>query len=111
MAESAIALLQPTPGTTQTEAPEPSAQTGSATDRLSEDKERLLLALNAAADGLPEDRVAQISKLSQTRANVYLNELKTEGFVRQRLRVGQRANHWLVSTPGKAYLVRHDLVA
>ena len=111
LAESAIALLQPAPGTTPHQTPGSSTQISSGAGRLSEDKERLLLALNAATDGLPEDRVAQISGVSQTRANVYLHELKTEGFVRQRLRAGQRMSHWLVSTPGRAYLVQHDLVA
>ena len=111
LAESAIALIQTAPGTTPHQAAEASAQKGSGTGRLSEDKERLLLALNAASDGLPEDRVAQMSRVSQTRANVYLTELQADGFVRQRLRVGQRVNHWIVSTPGKAYLVQHDLVA
>jgi hypothetical protein len=111
LAESAIALLQPAPGTTPHKTAGSSPQPSSGTGRLSKDKERLLLALNAATDGLPEDRVAQISGVSQTRAHVYLHELKAEAFVRQRLRAGQRVSHWLVSTLGKAYLVQHDLVA
>lgn len=111
LADCAIALLHSASESAPNQTPETSAQKGFRSGRLSEDKERLLLALNAAADGLTEDRVAQISKISQTRANVYLTELQTEGFVRQRLRVGQRVNHWLVSTPGKAYLVQHNLVA
>jgi TIR domain len=111
LAECAIALLRPTPGATPHQTPGPGTQNGSDTGRLSEEKERLLLALNCFTDGLREDQVAQKSSVSQTRANVYLTELQAKGFVRQRLRVGQRMNHWLVSTPGKAYLVQHDLVA
>ena len=79
--------------------------------RLSEDKERLLLALNGASDGLGEDQVARLAAVSSTKTSVYLAELQSLGFVRRRLRVGQRVNHWLVRTPGQAYLVAHQLAA
>ena len=79
--------------------------------RLPEDKERLLLALNGASDGLGEDQVARLAAVSPTKTSVYLTELQSLGFVRQRLRAGQRVNHWLVSTPGQAYLIEHQLVA
>jgi hypothetical protein len=110
LAECAIALIQPC--ASNVGAPAPPASHSHAAVRLSEEKEKLLLALNGAPDGLTEDRVAQISGLSQTRANVYLHELHTDGgYVNQRMRVGQRINHWLIRTPGKAYLVQHNLVA
>lgn len=95
--------------------PVPTARPVDASDdsagRLPEDKERLLLALNGARDGLGEDQVARLAAVSPTKTSVYLAELQSLGFVRQRLRVGQRINHWLVSTPGQAYLVEHQLVA
>lgn len=111
LAESAIALLKPAVGATSGHAAEDKFRAAASAGRLPEEKERLLLALNAVTDGLLEDRVAQIANVSQTRASVYLHELQGEGFVRQRLLVGQRVNHWLVSTRGQSYLVRHELVA
>ena len=111
LAESAIALLKPAFGSTPRHPAEEESRVAARADRLTEEKERLLLALNAASGGLPEDRVAQIANVSQTRASVYLHELQGRGFVSQRLRVGQSVNHWLVSTPGQSYLVQHELVA
>lgn len=111
LAESAIALLQPNVGGNSQAARALIEQSSFHDVRLPTEKEKLLLELEAALDGLPEDRAAQLAGLSQTRASVYLHELQAEGYVRQRLRVGQHVNHWLVSTPGQTYLVQHDLVA
>ena len=79
--------------------------------RLDGDREQILIALADASDGLPEDSVAQAAGLSGTRAAVYLNDLQESGYVRRRLRVGQRVNHWLISAPGQAYLVLHNIAA
>lgn len=106
LAESAAALVQASPTSTN----QVIEQAGEAMpERLSEKKERLLLALNSATDGLPEDRLAQLAVVGPAGASVYLHELQSEGYVRPRLRVGQRVNHWLISVPGQAYLVQHGL--
>ena len=82
-----------------------------APDRLLAEKEKLLLTLNEFSDGLPEDRLAALVGLSGARASVFLHELEQSGLSRRRLRVGQRVNHWLISTLGQSYLVNNDLVA
>lgn len=107
LAESAAALVQASP------APRSNATSrqalGSMPVRLSDNKEKLLLALNVVADGLPEDEAAQNAQVGKTTASVCLHELQNDGFVRQRLRVGQRVNHWLISVLGQAYLVQRGL--
>ena len=81
------------------------------TERLSHEKEKLLLFLNMAADGLPESALANFSSLGHTHVSVYLHDLQAAAYVRQRLRAGQRTKHWLITVPGQAYLVRNELVA
>lgn len=107
LAESAAALVHASPATRSNAISDQAL--GSMPVRLSDNKEKLLLALNVAADGLPEDEAAQDAVVSKTTASVCLDELQRDGFVRQRLRVGQRMNHWLISVPGQAYLVQHGL--
>ena len=101
LAERAVSLASPVVPSIVPRAP----------DRLPAAKEKLLLALNESSDGLPEDTLAALVGLSGARASVYLHELEQARLTRRRLRVGQRVNHWLISTPGQSYLVSNDLVA
>jgi hypothetical protein len=80
-------------------------------DRLSTGEEALLLALNGSVDGLAEDRLVQLSGMSQTRATVYLRKLKAEGYLRMRYTPCQQISEWVLCEPGENYLVHHDLVA
>ena len=66
LAESAISLIQSRVGEVEQPTTQP-APPAIATERLPEEKEKLLLALNAAPDGLTEDRVARnILRVSST---------------------------------------------
>ena len=80
-------------------------------DRLSTGEEAILLALNGYVDGLAEDRLVQLSRISQTRATVYLRKLRAEGYLRSRYTPWQQISEWVLCEPGENYLVHHDLVA
>ena len=84
-------------------------QEQSQSDRLEEVKEKILLALTEQKE-IEAEQISHLLNIGSQLATFHLEELKNSDMVKDYYAVGSPV-YWGISQGGRAYLVRHDLLA